>query len=154
MPPRPPDDKAAVKYWEELDKLFYRTVGYAESAFRTNRWINIVVVIIGVVMIAYALIQNAIRGSDLSTIAFGGLGVADFIGLAFFTTQSKIQKTVGDLTQVQMLYRTYCNELETTLDWVRDHRSTLTLDEVTKVDDELEKRTEYATKRIEDLIGT
>jgi hypothetical protein len=36
---------------------------------------------------------------------------------------------------------------------VRDNKSTLTIDLVTKVDDELEKRTEYATKRIEDLIG-
>ena len=153
MPERPTDVKAAIKYWEELDKLFYRTIGYAESAFRTNRYINIVVVCIGTVMVVYALVYNALRGSDLTSVAIGGLGIADFMGLVFFTTQSKIQKTVGDLTQIQMLYRTYCNELETTLDWVRDNRNAMTIDLVERVDSELEKRTEYAIKRIEELIG-
>lgn len=52
---------------------------------------------------------------------FGGLGVVDFFGLVFWMTQSKIQKTAGDLTQVQLIYRTYTHQVEAVLQLETDN---------------------------------
>jgi len=38
---RPILDRAdASKYWEKIDELFYRTLGYAERSFKVNLYIK------------------------------------------------------------------------------------------------------------------
>jgi hypothetical protein len=146
-------EKYREKYYTQVDEMFFRTEGYAENAFRTNERINIVVVALGVVMILYAIAQSALRGADLSTVAFGGLGVADFFGLVFWTTQSKITETVGDLTQVQLIYRTYTHQVDAVLEWETESKGRMDVATVQAIGDELEKRTLFALNEIEKLIG-
>jgi hypothetical protein len=55
--------------------LFNRTLGYAESAFKTNRYINLVVVGVGIAILAYAIIYSALKSLDLYSTAFGTLTV-------------------------------------------------------------------------------
>jgi hypothetical protein len=76
----------------------------------------------------------------------------NFIVTFYFTPQKKIQKTVGDLTQVQMFYRTYWSQVETILDWVRDNRQGMNLEQLEKVNNQLENVTKYATEQVEELI--
>ena len=152
-PPRPETPEYAKKYWENLDNLFNRTVGYAEDAFKTNKNINLVVVGVGIVFVGYAIANSALRGLDLFSTAFGSLGIVAFIATFYFTPQKKIQKTVGDLTQIQMFYRTYWSQVENVLDWIREHHAQMTLDDVDKANSQLENITKYAVGQIEEYIG-
>lgn len=56
-------EKYREKYYKQVDEMFFRTEGYAESAFRTNTRINVIVVALGMVMILYAILQSAVRGT-------------------------------------------------------------------------------------------
>lgn len=121
-PERPSNETYAQKYWVRMDSLYFRIAEFAEHAFKVNKNINIIVVGVGIVLLAYAIIYSAFKGLDLYSTAFGTLGVLDFIAIFYFTPQKKIAKTVGDLTQSIMIYRTYWNQVETILDWIRDNR--------------------------------
>jgi hypothetical protein len=48
------------EYWDKLDSLFYRTIGYVEDAFKVNKIINIVVVGIGITFSAYGIIYRRV----------------------------------------------------------------------------------------------
>jgi len=153
MPERSHNEDYAKEYWEKMDNLFYRTVGHAEQAFRINVYINLVVVIVGIVLLGYSIIYSWINSLDLYSTAFGGLGVVNFIAVFYLTPQRKIQKTVGDLTQMQMLYRTYYTEVEAHGDWDRMHPEK-TLDQLETMCTQLDRLTSNATEKIEKLIGT
>jgi hypothetical protein len=155
VPPRPAaplSTRYAKEYWDKVDNLFYRTVGYAERAFRINVNINIVVVTVGIVLLAYSIIYSWIHSLDVYSVAFGSLGVIDFIATFFITPQRNIEQIVGDLTQTQMLYRTYYTQLEAVQDWDREHPNK-TLQELTNMNKHLEDITDKAAQEIEDLIG-
>lgn len=152
VPERSHDEAHAKEYWEKMDNLFYRTVGHAEQAFRINVYINLVVVIVGIVLLGYSIVYSWINSLDLYSTAFGSLGVVNFIAVFYLTPQRKIQKTVGDLTQMQMLYRTYYNEVEALGDWDRMHPEK-TLDQLETMCTQLDRLTSNATEKIEKLIG-
>jgi len=140
------------QYWERMDDLFYRTIGYAERGFRASIYINILVVIVGTVLLAYSIVYSWINGLDVYSTAFGSLGVVAFISTFYFTPQRKIQKTVGDLTQIQMLYRTYYMQAEAVNDW--DYYNTKkTLDQLERMNKHLEEMTKSATQKIEEYVG-
>jgi hypothetical protein len=141
------------EYWEKMDDLFHRTIGYVEEGFKTNRIINIVIVSIGVLFSVYAVMYSMMNSLDLFSTAFGTLGVGTFTMTYFFSPQNKIQRNVGDLIQAQLLYRTYCHQEETILDWIRDNRDQLTLDELEKANIQLENITSNKAEIIEKLIG-
>ena len=133
--------------------MFYRTIGHFEDAFRTNKMINIVVVGLGVVFTGYGVVYSAYNGLDLFATVFGGLGLGTSLLSFLFSPQREIQRNVGDLLQCQLMYRTYCHQEEAVLDWIRDNRDTLTLDELEKANDHLEKVTKAKVDVIESLIG-
>lgn len=139
-------------YWKKWDDLFYRTIGHAEKAFRINVYINVIVVIVGIVLLAYSVIYSWINGLDVYSTLFGSLGVIDFIAIFYLTPQRKIQKTVGDLAQIQMFYRTYYMQAEAINDWDY-YNSKKTLDQLEKMNKHLEELTKNATEKIEELIG-
>lgn len=141
------------EYWDKLDSLFYRTIGHVEDAFKTNKIVNLVVVGIGVLFSAYGVIYSAYNGLDLFSTAFGTLGVGTFMVIFFFSPQKKIQKNVGDLIQAQLMYRTYCHQEEAILDWIRDNRAAITLEELEKTNIHLENVTKTIVEIIENLIG-
>ena len=147
-----PPRKWADEYWERMDAMYYRTIGHAERAFRINVNINIVVVIVGIVILAYSIIYSWINGLDVYSVLFGSLGVAEFIAIFYLTPQRKIQKNLGDLTQIQMLYRTYYTQVEAISDWDRQN-SKKTQDQLERMNKHLENLTNNATQKIEELIG-
>lgn len=151
-PTGPFDEDYARTYWVKIDDLFYRTIAHAERAFKINLNINIVVVVLGISILVYSMIYSWLNGLDLYSTAFGALGVANFVAIFYFTPQRNIQKTVGDLTQIQMFYRTYYIQVEYIIDWANMHKD-MTLEELETWNKRLEEVTNSITQQIEDLIG-
>lgn len=143
----------AKEYWKKLDMLFYGTLGHAEKAFDINIKINIIVVAVGISLLTYSIVYSAFKNLDIYSTAFGTLGVASFIALFYFTPQRKISKTVGDLVQIQMLYRAFCMQAEAVSDYDYNTRKTKTMDEVKKMNDSLLENTLKVIDKIEKCIG-
>ena len=148
-PLRSPDKE----YWERMDALFYRTISHAETAFKITLYINIIVVIIGIAIVTYSIVYGWTKGLDLYSTLFGTLGVATFVSTFYLAPQREIQKTVGDLTQIQIFYRTYYSQAETISDWANTHPD-MSLEEVEKLNKHLEDMTVDLAQKIQDLVGT
>ncbi|MCW4019470.1 MAG: hypothetical protein NWF00_12475 [Candidatus Bathyarchaeota archaeon] len=141
------------EYWKNVDNLFYRTIGHAETAFKVNIYINIIVVIIGIVILGYSILYSWINGLNLYSTAFGSLGVVSFIATFYLTPQKRVQKTVGDLTQLQMFYRTYYMQAEAINDWLFNNQKNLSLNDLDTVNKQLEALTNGCVEKIESYIG-
>jgi hypothetical protein len=150
IPNRPEEGE---QYWKRIDDLFFRTHAYAERAFKVNLYINILVVAVGILMFLYSIFYSWTRSLDIYSVAFGGIGVASFVGLFYFKPQLKIQQTMGDLTQIQVVYRTYCAQWENITDWARNNQQHMTLQELDVLNKQLEERTNVAVEKIEKFIG-
>jgi hypothetical protein len=159
VPPRDQDElpstraRQAEKYWKDMDDLFYKTLGHAERAFDINVKINIIVVGVGISLLAYSIVYSAFKNLDLYSTAFGSLGVLSFIALFYFTPQRKIQKTVGDLVQIQMLYRTFYMQAEAVSDYDYITRKSKTFDDVKRMNDHLMENAIKVIDKIEKCIG-
>ncbi len=151
IPPRPGEDYSK-QYWEQMDELFYQTVGHAERAFRMSLIMNFVVVAAGVVFIAYAALYIWTSGLGMYSTALGGLGVVNLIASFYLVPQRGVQKIVGDLTQIQIFYRTYCAQWENIMDWGRENRD-MTLEQLELLNKQLDEHTTKAVVKIEELIG-
>ncbi len=150
IPGRPQEGE---QYWKRIDELFFRTHEHAENAFKVNLYVNIIVVAVGVLMLLYSIYYSWTRSLDFYSVAFGGIGVASFVGLFYFKPQLKIQQTVGDLTQIQVVYRTYCAQWENITDWARSNQQHMTLQELDALNKQLEDRTNVAVDKIEKFVG-
>lgn len=150
LPQRPEEN---AEYWKRIDDLFFRTNEHAERAFRMNLYINLLVVAIGSLMFLYSVFYSWSRSLDIYSVAFGGIGVASFLGLFYFKPQLIIQHTMGDLTQIQVVYRTYCAQWENITDWARSNQQHMTLQELDALNKQLEDRTIVAVEKIEKFIG-
>jgi hypothetical protein len=154
QPERPNDPDYTKRYWEKLDRLFYGTMKNAETAFKVNLGINLVVVGVGIVLLAYSMYYSWYNNLDIYSVGFGSLGVVTFIATFFFTTQKKIQRRVGDLTEIQIIYRSYCIFEEAVGDWERKHHdSDMTLKDLEEINVQLSKMMQSATNSIEQVIG-
>lgn len=145
--------KEIREYWRRLDNLFYRTARNAERAFIINVSINVVLVIVGIALLTYSIIYSWVNGLDLYSTAFGSIGIIEFITVFYLTPQRKIQKTVGDLAQIQMFYRTYFMEAEAFNDWDYYTAKTKTLDQLIKMNEHLKDITISLAEKIEELVG-
>lgn len=136
-----------------MDELFDRTIKYSENTFTTNRNINLVVVSVGVLSFLYAFFYSAIRGVDLLSTAFGALGAVDFIATFWFSPQRNIQKLIGKMVQLQIFYRTHWEQVEIVLDYARDKRLSMTMDDLEKLTTHLSELSREAAKEIEAKIS-
>ena len=150
--PSVPLGEHSKEYWEKMDSLFYRTIDHAETAFKITLYINIIVVIIGIVIVAYSIIYGWTNSLDLYSTLFGTLGVATFVSTFYLSPQREIQKTVGDLTQIQMFYRTYYIQAENISDYAANHPE-MSLEEMEKLNKHLEEITLQTAQKIQDLVG-
>jgi len=101
-----------------MDDLFDNTMVSAQQTFSTNRTINIVVVVIGVVLLGNSIAFGWYKQSaDAFSYFMGGLGLSTFIALFFFQTQTKLEEAVGKLAQIQMIYKAHSLDFETISDF-------------------------------------
>jgi hypothetical protein len=147
-----PDRPDGAKYWEKIDELFYRALGYTERSFKINLYINILIVVVGCVLILYSISYGWLRGLDVYSAALGALGVLSIVSNFYLTPQRKMQKTMGDLTQVQIFYRTYCAQWENIMGWARENKD-MTLEQLETLNKQLEERSGAAIEKIEKFLG-
>jgi ABC-type multidrug transport system fused ATPase/permease subunit len=140
------------KYWERLDELFYRTLGYAERSFKVNLYINMLIVVAGCVLVIYSMLYGWLKGLDAYSLTFGALGVLSFVSSFYLAPHKKIQRTIGDLTQIQVFYRTYCAQWENIMDWARENKD-MTLEQLEALNKQLEERSGTAIEKIEKFLG-
>lgn len=149
-PVRPP----VREFWAKVDNLFYATLRHAERAFLANVIVNLIVVALGVLLIVSALASSWMRGTDVFSVAFAGIGVVDLVAIFFVNPQKGIHKTIGNLVQIQIAYRTFLSQLESLSDY--DYRQfalgNRTLEDVTKTNDALAKASLEAIQAIQKYI--
>jgi len=149
--PAEPDD-----VFTDMDRRFKRTMVHAESAYRTNYWINLVIVAFGIVFLSSSLYFSYDRGIDASTLSYAGIGIVDFVALFLVNPQRSIQKIMADLNQIMVIYRTYRSQLSM-LDGYAwdpyDQTKTLSLDEIGRLNKELARIAEDALSALEKYIG-
>ncbi len=145
LPPRDNSRMEARKFWDQLDKIFFDTLKIAEITFKTNRVVNIIIVIIGILLIinsiAYTWYKNEV---DAWSIFSGGIGILAFLTNFFFKPQDQINKALSNLAQIQMIYKMHALEFESIADYDREKTTSGNRDikEVSDMNKELERTTE------------
>jgi len=152
-PDRPPTAEYQDQYWSKMDSLFFRTIGQAEQTFRINMYINILVAGFGSLLLLLSIWSTLTRGVDIMAGVFGVLGVGSFLGYFYVQPLQRIQRTVADLTQIQIFYRTYCAQWDNIQDWQRSNKDHMTLQELESLNKQLEERTLETVRRIEEYVG-
>jgi hypothetical protein len=141
-------------FWENLDNMFERTINYAERSFKINLVNNVIVTLTGMVLVLFSVYHSWFNGLNLYSVTFGSLGILTFIIMFYIAPQKRVQEFVGDLTQIQLFYRTYCIQWEHIADWQRENRNEMTIDDLRELNKQLEDLTVNINSNIEELIGT
>jgi len=100
-----------LKLWEEVNERYSVLMKSAQRAFGANLTINKVLVGIGIGLIFNALVYSWINGTDLFSLITGGAG-ATFIGIFFLLPQKMINKAIGNLAQIHLIYKTHAASWE------------------------------------------
>jgi hypothetical protein len=93
------------------------TIKTAKAYYETNRKINIIIVIVGIIFLANSIAYTWIKGVDYFSIFSGGLSIASFATLFFTKPQENITRALGNLAQIQMIYKAYCLQFDALLDF-------------------------------------
>ena len=118
------DTPSGKEFWDRMDKHNDEVLGNFKKTFRINSSINIILVIIGTVLIANAIVYSWIHGTaDGWSIFSGGIGLGALVSLFFYKSQDAISKAAANLAIVDMAfnsnYRAY--ESVTDYDFKADH---------------------------------
>lgn len=147
-----PGDKKA--FWKELDDSFTNTLKSAETTYRTNLYINVVIVIIGIIFIANSIVYAWLNTSDsdkLWSLFSGSIGIVSFVTLFFVKPQVNITTAIGNLAQLQIAYKAHTLMFESIFVYIEKTRNAGKLDfaEIEKVNSELFKQTTEAAEIIQ-----
>lgn len=140
-----PSNTRGIEYWRDMDKSVFRIMKIAETAFQTNRKINIIIVIIGIVLLANSIGYTWYKQTaDAWSLFSGGIGIVAFMTLFFKNPQESITKSLGNLAQIQMIFKSHATEFETIRDYddAKNKAGNRSLDEIIAMDKELERITE------------
>lgn len=148
--------KAAEQYWKRMDDVFDRMIRIAELSYETNRRINLIVVGIGIVLIANSIAYTWYKQSaDAWSIFSGGLGLVSFVALFFTKPQSYITKALGNLAQIQMVYKTHSLEFEAISDYSWEkfrENGSRGMAELAQMNREIERATAAAVKLVQSYV--
>lgn len=153
-PPRGTD--AGDRYWRQNDELVFRVMKIAETTFQTNRKINIIIVIIGIVLLANSIGYTWYKQTaDAWSLFSGGIGIVSFMTLFFKNPQEAITKALGNLAEIQMIYKSHAAEFETIrdYDYAKQQAGNRNLDEIIKMDEELERITQTYGDLVQKYLG-
>jgi hypothetical protein len=98
--------------WQRMDNSFYSTIGFTQLAYRSTNKISYVVVAMGVIFLIHSIASVYIfHKLDQWSVLSGGLSLVSFVSLFFTRPQKDIQKNtataLGNLAQIQMIYKLY-----------------------------------------------
>jgi hypothetical protein len=142
---------------EHLERLEKACAGMTKSAkgyYETNRKINLLLVCIGVVLLVDSIAYAWYSGINLWSLFSGGLGITSFATLFFTKPQQNITRALGNLTQIQMIYRSYCLQFDTILDAHLRSVDNNSIEELNKLNTTLRDATENAVMLIQEKVET
>jgi hypothetical protein len=148
--------EAQENIWDEIDRRFRRTMQLAENAYQTNYVINLIIVIIGIIFLGSSIYFSYVRGLDASTLTYAGIGIADFVALFLVNPQRRIEQLIGDLDQIEVIFRTWKDQTSLIDDIVWDehgHTVLTTFEQINKYNTEYGRISEEALNAIERYIG-
>jgi hypothetical protein len=142
---------------EHLERLEKACAGMTKSAkgyYETNKKINILLVSIGVVLLVDSIVYAWYSGINLWSLFSGGLGITSFATLFFTKPQQNITRALGNLTQIQMIYRSYFLQFDTILDSHLRSVESGSIEELNKLNMTLRQATENAVMLIQEKVET
>lgn len=148
-----PRSKELKERLERIDKASSVTVKTARSYYDTNRKINIVIVTVGIVLLVNSILYSWYRGADIWSAFSGGLGITSFATLFFTKPQENITKALGNLSQVQMICKSYCLQFDLVLDYHLKNELT-DIDELLRINHTIQAATRKAVKLIQSDVET
>lgn len=148
-----PRSKELKERLERIDKASSVTVKTARSYYDTNRKINIVIVTVGIVLLANSILYSWDRGADIWSAFSGGLGITSFATLFFTKPQENITKALGNLSQVQMICKSYCLQFDLILDYHLKNELT-DIDELLRINHTIQAATRKAVKLVQSDVET
>jgi hypothetical protein len=93
--------------------MYNRIMKNAQSSFSLLLRINLIIVVVGIVLLAYAIVYSAFRGLTWEATSFAGVGIADFVTIFLLNPQKKIQDALSSHTKVQIIYDGYATKRQT-----------------------------------------
>lgn len=146
---------------QRIERACSGTIKSAGIYYDTNRKINLIIVSVEVVLLANSLGYTWYKQSaDAWSIFSGGIGITSFVTLFFTKPQQNITKALGNLAQIQMIYRSYCLQFDTILDaHVRNEVTAIngssdSIDELDKLNSALQSATHNAVTLIQEKVET
>jgi hypothetical protein len=151
--PRATGPRESDDYWMKIDDQFQQVTEAAKTAFKLNKNINVILVIVGVIFIANAILYSWFRESDLWNTLLGAAGIGTVVVIFFINSQSNVNKAVSSLAQIFMIYKAHSREYETITDYDYEKQQQdgpRDLNEVKEMNNELERSTQFYT----DLVNS
>lgn len=151
-------EKERRDYWNSIDEQLSNSIIHAEQAYKTNYWINIAIVVIGIVLVGFSLTLSIFRGIDISTLTYAGLGITDFVALFLVNPQKRLLLLLGDIGQIALIYKTWYQQIQMVDNAVWDNNTqtyrTTDPEKIKEYSDEYAKIGEEALSDIEKYVGT
>jgi hypothetical protein len=112
-------DPKLLAYWREHikagyehnDEMFRRILKAFLGPYRTTVWMNIIIFAVGVLSFVSAVTFSIWSREALYAIAFGGLGVAAFLGYFISRPLRSLEENLEFITWLGIIYNTYWTRL-------------------------------------------
>jgi hypothetical protein len=110
--------KDAEGYWKKMDKHFEDILSDSKKAFKVKTVINIILVVLGVALIANAIIYTIFKGTaDGWSFFTGSVGIGALVSIFFYKSQDAISKAVANLSVVDMVFKSHYRAYESITDY-------------------------------------
>lgn len=109
-------------FWEKQNKNYRSTMGKAKTAFTTIIIMNIAIFTIGVILLGNGIVSAHYNQDPQNYWPYvsGGLGAMSFFSAWFLRPQNYIAKAVGNLVQIDMIFKNHSAEWEFIKFYYRD----------------------------------
>lgn len=142
-----------IDFWTAADEQFCEAIEHVELTYKTTYWINVIIVAIGVVLVAFSLAISVVRGVNPSTLTFAGLGIGDFVALFLVNPQKRLMVTLGRVGQLTLIIKIWNTKFmmvnAETYDNTTNNYKTMNSDERKEFLEEFDRITEEALTEIE-----
>jgi len=150
------ENSGKSKITEELTNLqlevissLRASVKAAQTTFGVNLYINIVIVVLGILLIVTSLVLSFFQGIDPFSVAFGGLGVANFVAVFLGNPQSRLQQNLCKLSQINIILTNFLYVYDR---FLASTEETSSVKELTEINKECERITSFALESINEFV--
>lgn len=115
-------DDLEIKKWGQINESYIKTIESARTSFQTNRYVNVAIFIVGVVLLANSVIFAwMVQDSDkIWSLVSGTVGAGAFFSTYFIKPQELIAKATAQLATLHMVFKNHSSEWEFIYLYYRD----------------------------------